>query len=435
MTVNESQTSPSSTDATDPREPRRVVQATFVGTMLEWYDFYLYGLAAAIVFAPLFFSPDDPVAAQLGALATFTVGFLARPLGGILAGHFGDRLGRKRVLIVTLTIMGLATALVGLLPTYDQIGIWAPVLLVALRVFQGLAMGGEWGGAVSMAIEHAPANKKALYSSAVTVGAPVGMILANGVLLALSLVTGEGFLTWGWRVAFLSSVVLIGVGYYARRRISESPMFDQAEAEATRIPIVEVIRNQGWAILKMLPVAAVPGIGIYVGTTFLLSYGQTEVGIDRSLLLTITMLTAVVTIPVIVLSARFADRISATRVAVIAGVLQIPAALVFFPLLDTGSFWLALLGSLLAVGAYTAAAAVVPVILARAFPTRVRYTGISLTYQLGMIAGGGLAPLIAASLFASARSTWVIGAYMAVGSILAILCTVWVHSSVAKQAD
>lgn len=407
----------------DTREAGRVARAAFVGTVLEWYDFYLYGLCAALVFGPLFFSAEHPVAGQLGAMVTFAVGFIARPIGGALAGHFGDRLGRKRVLVITLLVMGWSTVLVGLLPTYEQVGLLAPALLVILRILQGAAMGGEWGGAVSMAIEHAPPNRRAFYTSAIAVGPAVGLVLANVVILAVDRLTGEHFTQWGWRIAFISSIALIAVGYYVRRRVQESPMFEASVAhEPPTAPILEVVRSHRATLLKTLLVAGAPGIGAYIVTTYALAYGTKEIGYPRSALLAVGILVALTTIPLIVVFARLADRLGAWRVMVAGCILQTASALALFPLFDTGIIAVAAIICVVVAATSCLGFATVPVILSEAYPTRVRYTGISLSYQLGTITGGGLAPVFATAIFASTGRSWLVGAYMAGMSLIALLC-------------
>ena len=405
------------------KEARRVANATFLGTALEWYDFYLYALCAALVFGPLFFATEDPLTAQLGALATFAVGFVARPIGGVVAGHFGDKLGRKQMLVSTLLVMGGATVAVGLVPTHAQIGLAAPVLLVVLRIVQGLAMGGEWGGAVSMAIEHAPAHRRSFYASAIAIGPAVGLVLANLVLLGLMALTGEAFLQWGWRLAFLSSIILIGVGLWARRRISESPLFETAVAgEPEPVPVLEVLRSHGGTLLKTLMVAGIPGISSYMIYTYTLAYGSTTVGYSRSSLLWISIAVALMSIPLTAYCARLADRIGVWPVLALGCVLQAAAALVLFPLFDTGNLLLAILASIVVVAPACLGFGAIPAMLSDRFPTKVRYTGISLSYQLGSIVGGGLAPLIATAIYASSGTSWLIGAYMAGANVVALLC-------------
>ncbi|MFJ9588048.1 MFS transporter [Streptomyces acidicola] len=403
------------------KEIRRVAAATFIGTTLEWYDFYLYAACAALVFGPLFFPGADPLAGQLGALATFAVGFVARPLGGAVAGHFGDRWGRKRMLVITLMVMGLSTVAVGVLPTYDSAGALAPILLVVLRILQGLAMGGEWGGAVSMAVEHAPPHRRAFYASAPMMGSPAGLILANVVLLGLVAATGESFTTWGWRLGFLSSIVLVALGFYIRRQVSESPLFDNhVAAEPERIPLVQIIRRHPGALIKTLVVAGVPGISTYMVLTYTLTYGTTVVDYSRQSLLVVGIAVCAVQLVLLPLAARIGDRSGTHRLVLVGTVLQGLAALLFFPLFDTGNFPLAVLASIVAVIPTVLSYAALPTVLSDQFPAKVRYTGISMAYQLGAIVGGGIAPIIATAIFAATGVSFLIGMYMAAANVIAL---------------
>lgn len=404
-------------------EARRVATATFIGTTLEWYDFYIYAACAALVFGPLFFPSDDPLTGQLAALATFAVGFVARPLGGVIAGHFGDRVGRKKMLVITMMAMGISTVAVGLLPTYATAGVIAPVLLIVLRLVQGAAMGGEWGGAVSMAVEHAPPGRRAFYGSAPMMGSPGGLILANVVLLGLVAATGDNFAVWGWRLAFLSSIVLVAVGLYTRRQLSESPAFDEdVAAKADRIPLLEVVTRHPRALMAALVVAGVPGISTYMVLTYVLSYGTTEVGYSRTALLLIGIATCAVQLVLLPILAGVGDRSGTRRLVLLGAVLQGATAVFLFPLINTGNLALAAVGSVLAVIPTALAFAVLPSILSDQFPARVRYTGISLAYQLGAIVGGGIAPIIATALLAATGTSTSIGLYMVAANVLMACC-------------
>ncbi|MEV0640958.1 MFS transporter [Streptomyces sp. NPDC050619] len=416
------------------REARRVVLATFIGTTLEWYDFFVYALCAVLVFGPLYFPTGDPVVGQLGAMATFTVGFVARPIGGIIAGHFGDRLGRKRMLVVTLVIMGISTVCVGLVPTYAQIGAWAPALLVILRIVQGLAMGGEWGGAVSMAIEHAPPNRRALYASAPAVGPAFALVLSNLVLIGLESATGDAFTVWGWRIAFVSSVVLVVIGLIARRKLTESPLFEASVAhEPEAVPVLEVLRSHSGTLLKTLIIAGVPGISTYIVQTYSLTYGTSAVGYSRSSLLWIAMACGVVAIPAVIYFARLADRFGLRPVLVTGAALQGITALFLFPLFDSGNLLLAGLGGVMVVTSSCLSFSCIPALLTENFPPKIRYTGISLAYQLGSIVGGGLAPIIATAIFSESGKSWLIGVYMAAANAVALVSMLLLRKKPAWQ--
>ncbi|GAA3668891.1 MFS transporter [Microbacterium marinilacus] len=414
-------------DAADPRlrrEARRVVGATFLGTTIEWYDFFLYAASAALVFGPQFFPSDDPTASQLGAFATFAFGFVARPVGGILAGHFGDRIGRKRMLILSLLVMGGATVLIGLVPNYETIGLAAPVLLVILRLAQGLGVGAEWGGAVTMAVEYAPPRRRALYGAAPMIGLPAGLMLANLMMIVLLAATGPAFVTWGWRIGFVVSVVLVVVGIWARRSLTESPLFETAVKDApARVPFLEVFARFTPQLLLTIVIAGVPSILSYIVLTWALSYGTAELGYAQSALLWIGIVCCVLQIVMIPVLARIADRWGLVPMGALGGVLMAVTAVLFFLLFDTGEIWLAAAGTIVAHASTSFAWAVVPPLLARTFPSRLRYTGVSMAYQFGAIVGGGIAPLIATALLASSGSTAPIAIYIVVASLLTAACT------------
>lgn len=398
-----------------PGEARRVVWATFLGTTIEWYDFFLYAACAALVFGPQFFPAADPIAGQLGAFATFAVGFLVRPLGGALAGHFGDRIGRKRMLVVSLFVMGISTVLVGLIPNFQQIGIWAPVLLTVMRLCQGIGVGAEWGGAVTMAVEHAPENKKSLYGAAPMAGLPAGLLLANLALVILIATTGPNFTTWGWRVAFLFSFLLILVGIWSRKRVGESPLFEESVKKApVRVPLGVLLREHKLALVCTVFIAGVPGILSYLVLTWALTYGTATIGYDRQALLWIGIGVCVLQVIMLPWLASLADRSSYLRMSMIGAVVMAITALIFFPLFNTGNVLLALVATVVAHASTTIAWAVVPPILTGAFPVEIRYTGISMAYQIGGIIGGGVAPLIATAILARSGNTTLVALYVVV---------------------
>lgn len=407
------------------REARRVVGATFLGTTMEWYDFFLYAASAALIFGPQFFPSDNATASQLGAFATFAFGFIARPIGGILAGHFGDRIGRKRMLVLSLYLMGGATVLIGLIPTYESIGLWAPALLTILRLVQGLGVGAEWGGAVTMAVEHAPADKRSLYGAAPTMGLPAGLMLANLMLIILMATTGPAFQEWGWRIGFVISFLLVVVGIWSRRRLGESPLFEESvKNEPAKVPFLEVFRRFTPQLLLTIFVAGVPSILSYIVLTWALSYGTVEIGYGQTSLLWIGIACCVLQLCMLPWLARRADRTGLTRMAVLGAVLMAATALLFFPLFNTGNIWLAALATILAHASTSFAWSVVPPILTQAFPASIRYSGISMGYQFGAIAGGGFAPLIATSLLAQTGTSWSVAVYVVIACLVMMVCTV-----------
>jgi metabolite-proton symporter len=383
---------------------RRVVLSSYLGTTIEFYDFLLYGTAASLVFNKLFFSSLDPLAGTVAAFGTFAVGYLARPLGGIICGHFGDRIGRKSMLLLTMSLMGVASFLIGLLPTYDRIGIWAPALLVGLRVIQGIAVGGEWGGAAVMTAERAGPRRRGLWASFTQMGAPTGMLLSTGILTALSGLSDRQFLAWGWRVPFLLSIVLLGVGLFVRSRVTESPAFEKAKASNTlaRLPLIEVLRRNPGNLARACGV----GFGAFVAqsllTTFVIAYAV-RIGYPRSAVLTGLTISSGLAIVGLPFFASLSDRFG-RRPVVLGGALSMAvAAFPLFALINTGSPVLLTVAliigqSILHPAMYGPMAA----LLTEMFGTRVRYTGASLGYQLAAVLGAGFAPLIAGSLLSAA---------------------------------
>lgn len=383
---------------------RRVVFSSYLGTTIEFYDFLLYGTVAALVFNKLFFTSLDPLAGTIASFGTFAVGYIARPIGGIVCGHFGDRIGRKSMLLATMTLMGVASFLIGLLPTYDQIGIWAPVLLVTLRLLQGIAVGGEWGGSALMTAEHAGSSHRGLLASFTQMGAPTGMVLSTGILTAFSTLPEDQFLSWGWRMPFLLSIVLLGVGLFVRLKVSESPLFTALKKSdaLTRQPLIEVLRRHP----RNLVLASAVGFGAFVAqsllTTFVIAYAA-QTGYERSEVLTALTISSALAVVGLPAFAALSDRIGRRPVVFGGAVAMAVAAFPIFALINTGSPRLltvaVVLGqSILHASMYGPMAA----LFVEMFGTRTRYTGASLGYQLAAVLGAGFAPLIAGSLLARA---------------------------------
>jgi metabolite-proton symporter len=410
----------------DQRSVRRAVAGSFVGTAIEWYDFFIYGTAAALVLGPQFFPSGSDLAGTLAAFATLAVGFLARPFGGAIMGHFGDRSGRKSMLVVSMLLMGTATVGIGLLPTYATIGVWAPVLLVVLRFVQGIGVGGEWGGAVLMATEHAPRGKAGLYGSAPQMGVPAGVVLANVVfLLCGNLMSEQQFLTWGWRVPFLASVVLVAGALWIRLGVLESPAFRAAAAEQriTRVPLLDVV-TRSWRTVLLAGGTFIATNGIaYVFMVYVLSYGTTELGLDRGTMLRLLIVSCPVWMVGMGLSAYVSDLVGRRRVYVTSTVALLVVSAVFFTLVDTRSLPV-LLVAMLAL-AFVLGCTVGPqsALFAELFPAHLRYSGASLGYQVGAILGGGVAPFMATWLYARFDSTLAISAYFVVVSLVSLVCT------------
>ncbi|USI92587.1 MFS transporter [Rhodococcus pyridinivorans] len=408
----------------DTRAARRAGVTAFVGTTIEWFDFYIYGTASALVLGALFFPDASPAVGTLAAFATFAVGFIARPLGGIIFGHFGDRFGRKNAVIITLALMGAGTVGVGLLPTYDQIGIWAPILLVALRVLQGIAMGGEWGGAVLIATEFAPPGKKVLYGAFAQQGSPVGNLLATLSFLGLTAMSDATFEDWGWRIPFLASAALVIVALYIRVRIQETPEMRVAAAaqERTKLPLVEVLRSHPAALLLGVG-AVVAGVAItYVKTTFALAWATTDLGFTRSDFLLVITLALVAQVLVQPFGAVLATRIDARRAVLWMLGPELVVLPLMFVLIRTGSLTWAIIGMVLATAPHAMYYSALAGILAQVFPTHVRYTGISLSYQISTAIFAGTAPMASQFLLNRAGSIWpVVG--LGIGYVLiSLIC-------------
>lgn len=399
--------------------------ASLIGTAIEWYDYFIYGLAAAFVFGPLFFPEFSSTAGTMAAFATFAVGFLARPLGGIVMGHFGDRIGRKSMLVTSLMIMGVSTTCIGLLPTYDTIGVWAPILLVCLRFLQGFGVGGEWSGAVLMAVEHAPKGRKSLFGSFPQMGVPAGLILANLVYLCVTKTLSEdAFTSWGWRLPFLASAVLVTVGLVMRLKLEESPVFERVVKadEQQRMPIISVLRSH-WRTVILIAGAFV-GINAvaYIFMAYLLNYSTKILGFDRNLILTFNLIASVVWFAVTPYAAHLSDRFGNRKVLLLGSVSLTILAIALFPLINT-EVTVVILFAMVAVAlgmgiVYGPMAG----LFSSLFPPPIRYSGTSLGYQVGSILGGGIAPTIATGLYAQWGSSTPITVYLGFVTVLSLLC-------------
>jgi metabolite-proton symporter len=397
-----------------------------IGTTIEWYDFFIYGTAAAVVFAPQFFPQVSEFAGTLAAFATFAIGFIARPLGGVAMGHYGDRLGRKSMLVWSLMLMGLSTLGIGLLPSYAQLGVWAPMLLVAFRFVQGFALGGEWGGAVLMSVEHAPHARRGFFGSFVALGLPAGIILSNLVFLITSSAVSPGvFAEWAWRIPFIASAVLVAVGLWVRAGLAESPIFAQiVKAQAARrMPIVDVLRNDWRAV--MLAAGSYLGISTlgYIVIVYFVSYATRELEFQLTTTLALLLIAAVMFAVSILTSAVWSDRFGRRRIMRWGNGALVLWSLVFFPLADTRSIplaALALCGILVIQGAYIGPQ---PAVFSELFPTATRYSGASLSLTLGTVLGGALSPAIATSLFNATGNSTLITVYITAMSFISWLAT------------
>src|ERR1700761_3696626 len=405
------------------RQLRRALIASTVGTTIEWYDFLLYGQVTGLVFGKLFFPQSDPLVGVLQAFAVFFVGFLGRPIGAAIFGHWGDRIGRKATLIATLLVTGIATMAVGLVPTYESIGIWGAVLLVIIRLIQGIGVGGEWGGSVLLAMEWARTNKnRGFLTSWPQFGAPAGLFLANVAVLFFSWYSGDQFLSWGWRIPFLMSIVMVAIGLWIRLGILETPVFQRlvAENKIERAPIIEVLKRQPREVILSALVRMAEQGPAYIFNAFVLTYGTLVVGASRNLLLSgLVAMTGLgfITVPI---AGALSDRIGRRKVFIGGCVLVAPFPFLFFAMLDTKRpelIFIAMALSFIPIMIMYAAEAA---LIAESFTPRLRYSGASIGYQLASIIAGGPAPFIATWLFSTYHSSFPIGIYACVCAAISI---------------
>ena len=396
-------------EAQSARTRRRALVASLTGSSIEWFDYFLYGTAAALVFNKLFFPNFDPVVGLLLAYISFSLTFFIRPIGGVLFAHIGDRIGRKKTLVITLSLMGGATVLIGCLPTYEHIGVWAPILLILLRVIQGLGIGGEWGGALLLAYEYAPANRKGLFGSVPQVGVTIGMLLATMAVSLMAMLPEEDFLSWGWRVPFLLSAGLVFLGLWIRHGLDETPDFQKAKASGnvSKMPVVETLRNHWREVLIAAGLKVVETAPFYIFSTFVVSYAVNNLGYPKVSALNAVMIGALVASLLIPLMGWLSDRVGRKRVY-IGGLLAIALYIVpYFMLLDTRTEWGITVATVIGFGVLWAPiTAVLGTLSSEIFSTRVRYTGITLGYQLGAALAGGTAPLIATWLLSEYEGDW-----------------------------
>jgi metabolite-proton symporter len=416
---------------------RKARLSSFIGTVIEWYEFFIYGAAAALVFGKLFFPQSSPLAGTMAAFGTFAVGFIARPLGGIIFGHFGDRLGRRAVLVATLMIMGTSTFLIGLLPTYSQIGLWAPVLLVLMRVAQGVALGGEWGGAVLMVVEHAPADRRGWHSSWTQLGVPAGLVLSTGVMAMVTSMPLSDFESWGWRIPFLLSVVLLVVGMLIRLTIEETPVFAEMsqEGEIKKYPALEILRKDKKSVLLAIGTRFAENGSFFIFSVFSLSYATKYLGVSNGVILTAVVVAALVTIITIPLFAGLTDRFGRRPIFAAGALFTALFAYPFFWLLQTGEPVLITLSVVLALAVgWSAMYAPQAAYFAELFEPQVRYSGMSIGAQLVAIFAGGPSPLIAtAAIAATGGLSWPISLWLIGVSLITLISLALAPETVGRD--
>ena len=421
--------STSTTSTALPRSAKKVALASFIGTTIEWYDYLIFGAMTVLILNPLFFPSENAFLSQLAGFGAIAVAFIARPLGGIFFGHFGDRIGRKRLLVLSLVMMGVGTFLVGLLPTFGQIGITAPILLVTLRFFQGLAVGGEWGGAVLMALEHAPARRRAFYASFPQAGVPAGVVLSTGALMVVTQVfSPEDLISWGWRIPFLASSLLVVIGLYIRLKVTESPEFISTKVEnnISRVPILDIVRKHKRPLLSGMLANLAPTGLFYLTSTFFLSYGTATLGMERQLVLTALICAAALEVVTLPLFALLGDRWSSRSFLIGSSLFVAAGILPIFLLINTGTVAGLFAAYLLALPVLHAASyGVLGSFIAQLFPAEVRYTGASMAYQFGGVVAAAPVPIVAALLLQATGTFYSIALYMIAASLIGVAAVAW----------
>ncbi|WP_074510013.1 MFS transporter [Planococcus glaciei] len=422
----------------DKKQTRRVLTASLVGSSIEWFDYFLYGTMAALVFNQLFFVNEDPTVGLMLAYASFALSFFIRPFGGIIFSHIGDRIGRKKTLVITLSLMGLATFGMGLLPTYQAIGIWAPILLITLRLVQGLGIGGEWGGALLLATEYAPPERRGFFGSIPQMGVTIGMVMGTLALWIMTLLPNGAFMTWGWRVPFILSAFLVIFGLWIRKGIDETPEFKavQASGEIPKLPIVDTLKYHWREVLIAIGAKVVETAPFYIFGTFVVSYATTNLGFSQTATLGSVMIATVITTILIPIMGSLSDKIGRKKMYIAGAVAMALYAFPYFWMLHQGSVLLLVVATIIGLGIIWAPiTAVLGTMFSEIFDAKVRYTGVTLGYQIGAALAGGTAPLVATALLANFDNSYVPVAIYIIFTALISLVAIWAVKDLSgKQA-
>lgn len=415
---------------------RRVLVASLVGSSIEWFDYFLYGTVSALVFNQLFFVNEDPTIGLLLSYASFALAFFIRPFGGVIFSHIGDRIGRKKTLVLTLSLMGVATFGMGLLPTYQAVGIWAPILLITLRLVQGLGIGGEWGGALLLAVEYAPAEKRGLFGAIPQMGVTIGMLLGTVALSIMTLLPENAFMTWGWRIPFIFSALLVFFGLWIRKGIDETPSFKKVKesGEVPKLPIVETLKNYWREVLIAVGAKVVETAPFYIFSTFVVSYATANLGFSRTATLTAVMIATIITTILIPIMGNLSDKIGRKKLFIGGTIGMALFAFPYFWLLQQKSILLLIVATVIGLGVIWAPiTAVLGTMFSEIFDAKIRYTGITLGYQIGAALAGGTAPLVATALLDKFNNSYVpVAIYIIFASVLS-LAAIWAVKDRSNQ--
>ncbi|MFJ8068439.1 MFS transporter [Peribacillus sp. NPDC096447] len=420
----------------EKKQMRRILVASLVGSSIEWFDYFLYGTVAALVFNQLFFVNEDPTIGLLLSYASFALAFFIRPFGGVIFSHIGDRIGRKKTLVITLSLMGIATFGMGLLPTYQAVGIWAPILLITLRLVQGLGIGGEWGGALLLAVEYAPAEKRGLFGAIPQMGVTIGMLLGTVALSIMTLLPENAFMTWGWRIPFIFSALLVFFGLWIRKGIDETPSFKKVKesGEVPKLPIVETLKNYWREVLIAVGAKVVETAPFYIFSTFVVSYATANLGFSRTATLTAVMIATIITTILIPFMGMLSDKIGRKKLFIGGTIGMALFAFPYFWLLQQKSVLLLIIATVIGLGVIWAPiTAVLGTMFSEIFDARIRYTGITLGYQIGAALAGGTAPLVATALLNRFNNSYVpVAIYIIFASVLS-LAAIWAVKDRSNQ--